>query len=576
VDSVRLLINDLSAGELSPKMEGAVNHPLYPRGARKMENAFPSSISGFRRMPGSYYEGAARGAGPARLVFYSAPGGSYMVELTHFAARFWKTDHTGLVMDGGATFELVTPYNEAYLFELQVAEIKGRLWIVHHLYAPRYIEELGPLFQLVTPIFSGARTFAAPGAYPSAIDYFSGRLGLADTDDEPNVAFYSRTPVAATGADRLTDFTLGANPDDAIIVPGSTSRIRWLISHRRVLAGGERNTLISPSTLATPGTFYFDVNGYSGCAPIQPVALGSLVFFIGEPATSLHALSYSQEAGGYGSMDLTRYSEHILKPGVKELVAITRPQNMLFAVRMDGQLVSCTIDIGPDGLSYGWARHRPAAGGLVESAAVSPGTDADELWRIVNRGGTRTVEYSKILEDDDFQELHYLDCGLRLECNPPAATIGGLAHLEGLEVAAIGDGANLPRRTVVGGEVTFDEPVSLIHIGLPYRSTVQTMRPEVPLSTTWQGKTKKVEEVTVRLHRSFAGKGGWDETHLFPIRYLVLGQYELGEPPAPFTGDKTLTLSGDVNTDGAVVLVADEPFPFTVLAIMSRIAAAEV
>ena len=51
--------------------------------------------------------------------------------------------------------------------------------------------------------------------------------------------------------------------------------------------------------------------------------------------------------------------------------------------------------------------------------------------------------------------------------------------------------------------------------------------------------------------------------------------YEPFVTPQPFTGDKDLTVSGQVTTDGAVRIVREEPFPLTVLAVSTKIALME-
>lgn len=576
---ITILQNTFGSGEISPKTEGLVNHPVYQNGCRFMENLIPRRIGGFRRMPGSYHIGFSYAdTAKARLIRYKGKQGLYACELTDTRIRFWKLDHT-LVEDGGSPFVLTSPYSESELFQIQFKCIKGKLWLVHGNHAPRYVEESGYLFDLITPTFTGARTFDSTDNYPSIIDYIKGRLLLGATNAEPNLQALSRSPIAATGEDRFTDFTIGTNPDDAIILLESEERFHWTIAQKTVLAGGVKNTWMSDGSIPTPATFDLNEVGYVGTAPIQPAKLGTAVFYIGAPEPTLHMMLFSAESGGYVDVDLSKYHDHILKPGVVEMTAMLSPEPILWIVRSDGQLVSCTVEVSGSQLSYGLVRQKPADGGLVESAAVMETGTGNELWESVKRGTKRSIEYSVVpADDDDFEEIHYVDSGLRFEYGTPTNTITGLDHLEGKEVDAIGDGSSMPRKTVSGGQVVYEKTVTKIHIGLPNQSKLITPRPEIPLNYTWQGKQKKVDQVIARIHRTIGGKIGPDEDHLQPIKYLRMGAgaQKYGEPPVPFTGDKTVDFTGTIEPDGSVVIVQDEPFPLTVLALITTIEIVEV
>lgn len=569
--NVTLVTNNLGAGELSPKIEGRVDLAIYHQGARVMQNCIPLTTGGFRRMPGSYYVGTpVTDSAVARLVTWKAGAATYICELTNNKARFWKLDHTLY----GAPLELATTYTEAQLWSIHHRNIKKTLWLAHGSHPPRYLEEIGGVPTLTAPAFTGDRTFAGAGAYPSILDFYAGRLLLGATDDEPNGIFLSRAPDAAAGTDRLTDFTLGSFPDDAIILKEGEDRFYWAVAHRAVAAGGAQGTWLSDGSVPTPLTFDLNLADEVAIAPIQAVRLGNAVLYVGAPVPSLHLIAFSGE-GGHVDVDLTKYSDHILKPGVVEMTVMKRPEPILFLVRTDGVLVSCTIDLSGGQLSYGWARHLPADGGLVESATVVPTTAEDELWCVIRRGTKRYIEHFVLTEDEDFTEIHYVDSGLRKTYGVPTKTITGLDHLEGKEVDAIADGASMPRKTVSSGQVVYEKEVSKIHIGLPYASKVHPQRPEIQLNATWQAKKKRVEQSVLRLYRTLGGRVGQTEGSLQALRYLTLGTAEFGEPPTPFTGDLEVSITGVIDTDGAYWIVQDDPFPFTCLALFTRIAVME-
>jgi hypothetical protein len=576
VANITLLRNNLSAGEISPKQMGRVEGASYQNGCQLMENYIPLKGGGCRRLPGTYWRGYAitTGTVKARTIPFPALAATYAVELSNLKARFWKlSDHT-LVTYTGPVFELATTITEAELFEVQYRTINGELYIVHHSHAVQKIAESTPApFAISTPTFTGARTFAAAGAYPSVISSYAGRLVLGATDNEPTVYLLSRSPVAATGAYRLTDFTTGTNPDDAIVGFANDamgSKIKWITANRRVAAGLDYTTWMEAGGIPTAANFYLSPVGYRGSAALQAAVLENSILYVSAPTPQLHMMIYSNEGGGLVDVDLTRDYDHILKPAVVDLAPMVSPEGILWMVRSDGQLVSATIDTTSGGLTVGFSRHLLADGGLVESVCVLRTTLGDEVWLVTNRGGLRSIETFIFTEDDDFTEIHYVDAGIQWE-GTSTYTVSGLSHLEGKTVHAIANGASMPAVVVASGVATYTKAFTKIHVGLPHQASVQPTRPEIQVNATWQGKKKAIEQVILRVFRSYAGKAGQDETTLQTIPYTGRSEQPMGNAPAPITDDLDVPLGGTIDTNGAPLVVQDEPFPFTVLAMMTRI-----
>jgi hypothetical protein len=89
-------------------------------------------------------------------------------------------------------------------------------------------------------------------------------------------------------------------------------------------------------------------------------------------------------------------------------------------------------------------------------------------------------------------------------------SVTGLSHLDGKTVAVVGDGAVYNNAIVSSGAATLAPAVSagLIEVGLPYTSTLETLRPEVQLTNggTSQGRRKRWNEVIVRLYNTLGLK----------------------------------------------------------------------
>jgi len=212
----------------------------------------------------------------------------------------------------------------------------------------------------------------------------------------------------------------------------------------------------------------------------------------------------------------------------------------------------------------------------VESISVIPADDGEyQLWMIVNRyvdGSTRRyVEYLNNFNFGDTQDdAFFLDSGLTYD-SVPTTTISGLDHLEGETISILADGASHANKTVSGGSVTLDRSAQKVHAGLNYDSILQTLRIEAGSAQgVAQSKVKRVNEITVRLHKSLGIEvgGSLDDMEVLPFRSSA---ELMGLPVALFTGDKKVEFRDDYNTDGYVYVRQQLPLPLTVLAIYPEV-----
>jgi hypothetical protein len=218
----------------------------------------------------------------------------------------------------------------------------------------------------------------------------------------------------------------------------------------------------------------------------------------------------------------------------------------------------------------GWSRHD--TDGLVESVACIPGEKQTEVWlavkRTINGAVKRYVECFRDVEfGADQKDCFFVDCGLTY-AGAPADIITGLGYLEGKEVAILADGAVHPRRTVSAGQISLNFEAAKVQVGLPYRQ--QFLSPQIEAGATdgtAQGKIKRIDTVTLRLHRSLGGQVGPDLDNLEPLIYR-----EVSDPMDTctplFTGDREIDFRGDYDTKGQVMIVQDDPLPLTICALI--------
>ena len=211
---------------------------------------------------------------------------------------------------------------------------------------------------------------------------------------------------------------------------------------------------------------------------------------------------------------------------------------------------------------------------LVESIATIPGTAEDEVWLIVNRtinGATkRYVEYLKSFDfGSDVEDAFFVDSGLTYS-GTSASSLSGLSHLEAENISINGNGATHSKKAVSSGAVTLDRSVTKAHAGLPFDSTMQTMRIEAGATDgSAQGKIKRIDEVNLRLYRSVNALVGNALTNLDRIPFRS-GADEMDEPIPLFTGDKEIDMPAGYDQDGYIFVRQDLPLPMTVIGIFAR------
>lgn len=165
----------------------------------------------------------------------------------------------------------------------------------------------------------------------------------------------------------------------------------------------------------------------------------------------------------------------------------------------------------------------------------------------------------------------------------PVTTVGGLNHLEGMEVAILADGSVITNQTVSNGQITLPQAASSITIGLPYICQLQTAYLEPPSQMTVQGARKNIYSAIIRVESSRGLEVGTNQvdastqefsqnvpwTNMIPIKdqaNLVTSgnQYPL------LTKDEFINLPASWDVHGQVAVQQLFPLPANVNGIVFR------
>jgi hypothetical protein len=426
--------------------------------------------------------------------------------------------------------------------------------------------------------------FSNTTGHATCVTFFEQRLVFAGTKSQPQTLFFSKS-----GDYENMDENRGGTvaDDDAIIytiASNQVNAIRFMTATRTLIvgtAGGEFAVSGGGTDIAiTPTNILIKKQSNHGAANLDAIAVGNVTLFLQRAKRKIRELAYNFDVDGYLAPDMTILAEHISESGITQMAYQQEPNQIIWCVRTDGQLIALTYQREQQVVAW----HRHIFGGsfstgnaVCESVAALP-TDNDEyqLWVIIKRtinGVTkRYVEYLHTFDFDetDNTDFNFLDSQLSYS-GSPVTSISGLSHLEGQTVAILADGATHPRKTVTSGSISLDRSASKVKVGLPYTSLLQTMRLDAGSQDgTSQGKTKRIFDITLRIYESIGIEVGPDLNNMERIPFR--SSATLMDQAIPvFTGDKEIEFRGNYETDGYVYVRQDQPLPLTILSLYPRL-----
>lgn len=131
------LLQSFNAGELSPMLDARTSLEKYKSGCATLQNFVIMPYGGVNRRPGLEYLGSAKYSDKTcRLLgFNFSTTTRFVLEIGHLYMRFFA-NRAPIMAAGGGVLEIVTPYQEADLKELQFCQINDVLYIAHSNYHP--------------------------------------------------------------------------------------------------------------------------------------------------------------------------------------------------------------------------------------------------------------------------------------------------------------------------------------------------------------------------------------------------------------------------------------------------------
>lgn len=261
---------------------------------------------------------------------------------------------------------------------------------------------------------------------PGVVAYFQQRKGFFGSLSFPESFWFSKT-----GQYKNFDYSSPVQPDDAItatLVSSQLNAIEWVVGMPGGLivgtsggawqvSGGSANAPITPGTItATP-------QAYNGASTLQPLVVNYDILYVQAQGSSVRDLSYNFYTNIYTGTDISILSNHLFYGyTIPEWTYAQEPFKMVWAVRSDGHMLSCTFVKEQE--LIGWAQH-DTLGKFKSVISIKEGAE-NFVYCIVQREiqgvQVQYIErFASRLMPYGVEDAWAVDCGLTNTLTYPAA-----------------------------------------------------------------------------------------------------------------------------------------------------------
>lgn len=446
-------------------------------------------------------------------------------------------------------------------------------------------------------------------SFPSTAVGFQGRIyfgkdetiygsRIGDVFEMMEVPFVDDPYFADYAADNTRPFSLTPNSKESAQIVGLSASKTLVINTNKaeIVAFGTQGAM-------GPLDFTFESSTSFGAERVQPERVNNYLTFVQKGGRKLRDVQFSFDEAEYKSNDLSFVADHLTESEyfidlgdgsgpnsygqdqINELVAVEGSSSYLYCRTRVNKLISVTLD--RDYQVNAW-NEIVIGGNNPRVLAIAPikSVYGSEYLRIIVRREINGVDKTYIEEirnfnefDDFFEEKNtlgtsrtvYMDSWIERAITA-STTVDGLTHLTGETVQVIADGIYQGEKTVnSSGEITLQKAASLIYVGLKYESILQPAYIEQGSQVgSSQGTFKKIEDIYVRLWKSYGGKYGK------PGGFYPFPSLDLTSPPSTtnrpllFTGEHRVQFNAGYERKFSLILKQDEPFPFNVLCIAAK------
>ena len=256
--------------------------------------------------------------------------------------------------------------------------------------------------------------FTGAGNYPSAVTFYQQRLMFANSDNNPERIWTSKTALRK-------NFMISSplQDDDAVtfsIIGKQVNAVRHLVDVGSLVAlttSSVYNAKGDVAGILTPtGVNPIKQTG-AGASERIPLEVGDSAVYVQARGSVIRDLLFSFEREGYRGNELTIFANHLFdKYSIVDWAYQEIPHSIVWVVRNDGVLLGLTYI--REHQVIGWHRHD--TDGLVENVCVVPEGSEDVLYltikRTVNGNTVRYIERMATRQIVDIKNSIFMDSTL--------------------------------------------------------------------------------------------------------------------------------------------------------------------
>lgn len=468
--------------------------------------------------------------------------------------------------------------------------------------------------------------------YPKNITFHQGRLWLGNTQTQVQTVWGSEPLI-------FNNFSLedGLQRD---LPSQQYNFITGLASSRDLAAityGAPFIIGSGTSSALTAENIEAKQQGRDGGEFLQPVIIGTYIYYIKRGGNKLMEFVYSYEVDGYRTDNISLLSENLLELGIKEMSLQNNEDNILWMIRNDGKIVTVTKETNQKVQSFTLQE----TDGEYQSVASIPQSDQfwDDVYIVVKRtingvekqyvelitkprgsdittgnyldsslvydgnktseltitGGTATSDEADFASSDvneyirinlkDYKITAFIDVNnvtvsttdevVTSEWALSKTIFDNLSHLEAKEVSILKDGAVIPPQTVASGSITLRSYGYYVIIGLKYTSTLKTF----PLeggnrSGSSLGNLKRVSYSTLKVIDTMGIE--IDGAEFVENVFDRNPLVPMGTPIPLFTGDVRVNIPNDFSIEQTITISQNQPLPMGIVSITNNMSTQEV
>lgn len=415
----------------------------------------------------------------------------------------------------------------------------------------------------VTPPNSSS-PFTSANNYPQAIGYFEQRKAFASTINKPNTLWMTKP-----FTENNLNYSIPSREDDRIELSLAFDK-KFFIEH--IVNLGDILILLSDKSelylsfngdLLSPATVFSRKKSQVGSSYAEPQIVESNVVFCSSRGGHVRALSYVGDSQKYITDDLSlRCHELFDAVTITDTAYQKALDSIVWFVKDDGGLFA--LSYIPSQQVWAWTTH--VTDGSFESVAIIPEGNEDSVYFVTKRTiNGQTKRYIEKLAPRSWTQVKdSVHCDSAVTYSGTATTtITGLSHLEGKVVSILADGSVHPQKTVINGAVTLDYSASLVHIGLPFETKIQTLPLIINADGYGKGRNKKVNKVIFDLYRSrsiYAGSS-FDNLNQFIPRSIEA----YGSAPNEVQGEIEIVINATWTKTGQICISQKDPLPINIM-----------